>query len=1045
MHNIAVLLDLDNIKPKLATIEEICLSHGKLVDRRAFSNTPAVLAAYGGSFRQFAYRFELTPGLDPVSQEVDSLIERAALEIIANSEMQVKMIAVVSNDNGYARLFNSLKRRGIKTLAIGNQIGNKLRETADYIEVLNEVMRPTYVGIDLGTTNTVMAIANIAPMGQQWTAAAISVSVKDEYGSLVRKEIIPSSVRFNTKEQAEVGGHVKAQAYAFRDQTILAWKHDMGVSFDGQAFYYNLTSGKIAPEEAAAKVLAFCRDRLLQNREVQGAVITHPASYESDAIEATRRAAIIAGWQEEEVVLLPEPHAALYDFLHRLQKGEIPQTFDIHQPNNLLVYDLGGGTLDVTLHCVQWQGISNQFTIRDLAVGSRTRVGGDTVDRLIAEYILNNFPGAAKLSVADQKKLGYELRIYAEKFKKMWGAEYAESADKQDFKAAFQGNFLEGEFPIRYYITTERMREILAPLLCENINLEILENLAVDRAFDEPPFTDEFNSFVVPVLEILLKVKQRTGTLPKVDTVLLNGGMTYFPAVRDRLQKLFKNTPIIDDGDPDLAVARGAALFAAGAQGAGNGQRVNPTNIYLEVNEDGENKLTLIVAQGQTYPYHTIFKEKFKLPDANSGYLKFKAWVGMGTKPNHNTTLQRLRQVPIEKLIEAKLTPGSRLDVEVEYTFDERLLLALIAKDGSRFQLEVSTDNDINLSPLKSPATAVKNIELSSIIPSIPRTRTGRQIPTGIPIKFTEWEMLASRLHKDWNNRGLWQHYRELENQTLAASNRSQIIGEFLKWLETNDIMMSSQGHTKIKLAVRVLSSLFQTFDSMDIKSKELEKKFEQWIKRKFDNGLAKISNDLLTYMAETPGKLLWLNWDDYLIQAFSAHQRQRQALVFFNSLAKCGRPSYRNLSVLHDVIKNSSHLGQQEKAVWALARLLSPGQPQEYAAHFIDVERAAKLSLEQLYNYSIQPQVAVNFISCLSQCVAWQSKGANLKPQILEEVKRLPKSNLPVLATLPKFPQIENTFYRKLSLLPKMLALDTASPEEIDQIQELLLEVVKE
>jgi len=135
-----------------------------------------------------------------------------------------------------------------------------------------------------------MALANVNLMTKQWTAAA--VAVRDEQGSLVTNDIIPSAVRFNGQTEAEVGGYVKAQAYAFRDQTILAWKHDMGRSIDGKQFAYDLTSGKVFPEEAAAKVLAFCRDKLIQKYgSVQGAVITHPASYESDAIEATRSSA----------------------------------------------------------------------------------------------------------------------------------------------------------------------------------------------------------------------------------------------------------------------------------------------------------------------------------------------------------------------------------------------------------------------------------------------------------------------------------------------------------------------------------------------------------------------------------------------------------------------------------------------------------------------------------------------------------------------------------------------------------------------------------
>lgn len=1053
---IAVLLDLDNIKPKLTNIETICQSYGQLVERRAFSNTPAVLAAYGGAFRQFEYRFELTPGLNYVSQEVDHLIEKTACEILANTALGIKLIAIVSNDNGYASLFKKLKTKGIKTLVIGNQIGNQLRETADYVELLNEVMRPTYVGIDLGTTNTVMALANLSLMSQQWTAAAVEVSVKDEQGSLIKNSIISSSVRFSSSKETEIGGHIRAQAYAFRDQTILAWKHKMGCSKDGKPFYYELSSGKIAPEEAAAKVLAFCREKLLaKHGEVQGAVITHPASYESDAIEATRKAAVLAGWQEEEVVLLPEPQAALYDFLYRLQKGELYPPFNINEPSNILVYDLGGGTLDVTLHKVQWNSGANRFLIQDIAVGSRTRIGGDTIDQSISEYILKNSPDYQKLSEAEQKKLSYDLPIYAEKFKKAWGAEYADAANKETFKYAFQGTFLDSQFPIRYYITAERMREILAPLLCEDLSLADVQRMNPETAFDQPPFTDRLNTLVVPVLEVLLKAKQSTGQIPKIDAVLLNGGMTYFPPIRERLAKLLTNTPIIEDGNPDLAVARGAALFAAGALKPGEG--VNPTNIYLEISEEGQKKLNLLVAQGQKYPYKTTVNN-LKLPDTNSGYISFKAWVGMGTQPNVNTTLQRLRQVPIQNILQANLQPGCLLDLEVEYTFDERLLLSLVSRqgNGSRFKLEVTSDSTSDIIPPEKPASYSDSPPVALAIPSIPRHRTSTPITPGLRIEFKQWEGLATTLNTNWTNGGVHWKRQELVRKTALADNRTQLIGSLIDWLTRGDILTSSSStlvQIQTLLAVMALSNIFQSLASNDPNSASLEKTFEQWIKRKFETGIktylanfhnAQIRNDLLSNIAETPGKLLWSGFDTYLIQAFQSYQDEARALVFLNSLAKAGLPTNNRLAVLHNVIKNGKHLGQREKAAWALGRLISPGQPEGWKATFTDVERAATLALDQLCSGENEPQVAQNLLGCLSQCIAWHTTGTRLSPQICNRVRILPDTPLAVDSKLSNFPHIEKLFEERLHLLPKMIDFEKASSQDISQMEEWLLESVK-
>lgn len=1040
MNNSAVLLDLDNIKPQLSEIETICAEYGVLIERRAFCNTPAVLTAYGNAFREFNYRFELTPGLAPVPQEVDHLIIQTALELIENSKFDIKLVAIVSNDNGYARLFRELKSKGIKTLVIGNQIGNQLRETADHVRLLQGIIQPICIGIDLGTTNTVIARANLNLVTQQWTASEISISIRNEQGALSNQSMIPSNVRLNSKTESEVGQHIKAQYYAFSDQTILAWKHNMGVSIDNKSFTYELSSGKFLPEEAASKILLYCRNELIKrSNQMQGVVITHPASYESDAIEATRNAAILAGWQEGEIVLLAEPQAALYDFLYRIQKGELHQVFDLNKPCNILVYDLGGGTLDVTLHNIQWNQSKAEFMIQDLAIGSRTRIGGDVVDQLIADYILQNAPNVKTLAEGERKKLRYELEVYAEKFKKLWGTEYGYSSQKHNFQYSFQGGFLNGDCPILYYISSKKMQDILSPLLCEDLSLDLIETLNPDTAFNESPFTDRFDTLVVPILEVLLKAKQNLGKVPAIDFILLNGGMTYFPPIKERLAQLFGEVPLLEEGQPDLAVARGAALYAAGALKSVD--RINPTNIYLEVSEKGENSLRLLIKQGQKYPYKTIFKE-FKLPNQESGYLGFNIWVGMGNKPNINTKLQRKRQVNLEEVKQANLSPGCSIDLEVEYTFDERLLLTLISESGGRFQLEVGSENSLITESKKTDNGRDQPVSDQAVIhiPPIDRKRIGQSIVPGVRVQFKQWEALANSLKNNLNNGHIQDQFRELRNKTKTCENRQEIINNLLGWLEAGQILALYPSEIKSLIAVRGLTEIFETINTDESLASGLETRYQQWIKQKFAQGLYQLSNILFTDIAETPGKLLWLGFDQHLTTAFQGSRKQPQALSFLNSLAKCGKPTENNLYILHDVIKNSIHIGQREKAAWALGRLMSPGQPEAWQPQLKDVEKAAKLALNQLFNFENKPQVATNLLGCLYLCILWKTKGLILNDEIYQGVEQLPKRRLAVDTQIQSYPQIQENFEKRLNLLPKLLNSDL-STDDITTIEIILLE----
>ena len=297
------------------------------------------------------------------------------------------------------------------------------------------------------------------------------------------------------------------------------------------------------------------------------------------------------------------------------------------------------------------------------------------------------------------------MRIYAEKFKQVWGAEYIFSQDKEEFKLPFEYVALDGNFSIFYSINYRQMQEALKDLLCLDIKPELIDKLDPKTAFDESPFTDRRDTFVVPVLDVLLKAKDTLGKLPKIDAILLNGGMTYFPLVTERLERLLPGTLILSQGDPDLAVARGAALYASGTLGDESG--INPTNIWLEVKDSNteESQLELLISQGQKYPYRTTLNG-FRLPMMEKGRIGFNTWVGQGSKPNQNTTLQLTRYVNVKKIRAANIQPGDYLNLEVKYTFDERLWLTLVHRDRKLELIEIMFNfkdaNDVDKGDLKT-------------------------------------------------------------------------------------------------------------------------------------------------------------------------------------------------------------------------------------------------------------------------------------------------------------------------------------------------------
>lgn len=1056
---LAVLLDLDNLKPRLESLESLLERHGQTVYRRAFANSPAVMASYGSDFRRFNYRCEIVPGQPALPEEVDQLIFRTADEIANNPSLGVKVLAVVSNDNGYAALFERLRRRGIRTIAIGTNVGLRLREAAHAVEQLDELLRPLYLGIDLGTTNTVVAIASRTQETAAWTAAVQELPLPDEQGWLQARPLIPSAVRF-APDQTVVGGMARAQAAAWRDSTILDWKHQIGTARLGEPFAYELPapqnsrisahpwaeqyskSGRVLPEEAAAALLQTCRDQLLeQGRQVRGIVLTHPASYEVDAVEATRRAALLSGWKEDEVVLLPEPHAALYDFLQRAQAGDIALDQDLSQPTNLVVYDLGGGTLDVSLHEVCWNSDRRRYDIRDLAVGSRTRVGGDLVDDLFASYMLEYHPEIRRLQEEDRERARIELRLYAEKFKKMWGSQYAAAPNRENLKLPFQTQLLEGRLPVRVPMDVETIRRILEPVLCPDLSLADVQPMDPSTAFDDPPFTDRLNTFVVPVLELLLKARQNMGEIPRLDGVLLNGGMTLFPLVRERLKTLFGAVPLLTHGHPDHAVGRGAALFAAGAQGK-RAIRVNPTHISLEVQEEGRPVLRRLVAQGQAFPHSTTI-QGMRLPAAERGELLFRIWVGMGNRPGQNTSLQRFRRVDLARLQEAGLAPGSEVNLQVDLSFEERLALTLQdPRSSARFQLEVREREEpsgpeprpASLPGGGAPTPASTTSGLLHLLPSIERSR-GFRPAEGPPVDIGSLRAVAGSLARFPNDGPIQTRLRQLVVASAVASNRLGLADSLLSWLSGSGHRASAQLH----VALCVLPAILEA----EATGSQAEDQFMAWVKGRYHLGLQETPNQVRTPLAEIPGRLLWEGWEELLMEGFNELPNQGLAQSFLNAMGKCCRPTPKVLEFLRRH-SEARVLAVREKACWALARLNSPGQPPEYRVTPEQGLSLCTLALNRLEATEEDPRTLLSLTACLFQGLSWTLRGATPSPEVTRRVQNLRMTRLRAYPRLGQFQQIRNEVQKRIELLPSLLAPARLTESEQEVVKGYLLEVAR-
>lgn len=370
------------------------------------------------------------------------------------------------------------------------------------------------IGIDLGTTNSLVAyVRNEKPVA----IADCDLEV-----------LVPSVVTYLPRGEAVVGRRAKLLAAEYPRDTIVSVKRFMGRGADDPetrrlgpyAFVdpkpgepntvrFNVDGNRVVtPVEVSAEILSALKQQAEDElRHVGGAVITVPAYFDDAQRQATKDAARLAGL--EVLRLLNEPTAAALAYgLEKKQNG----TF--------VVYDLGGGTFDVTVLVLD-DGV---FQVR--STGGDSALGGDDMDRAIAHELL------ASLGFDDKRQTPQLVRLVLDEARK---AKHALTTDES----------VEAEVPgyKKVTITRARFEEMIKPILDRT-------GVAVRRALKDAG----------------LKADQ-------LDGVILVGGATRVPAVRRYVAQIFGKEPLADI-DPDQVVALGAAVQADLLAGEGRSDEV---------------------------------------------------------------------------------------------------------------------------------------------------------------------------------------------------------------------------------------------------------------------------------------------------------------------------------------------------------------------------------------------------------------------------------------------------------------------------------------
>ena len=459
------------------------------------------------------------------------------------------------------------------------------------------------IGIDLGTTNSCVAVME----------GGKPVVITNAEGM----RTTPSVVAFTKTGERVVGEPAKRQAVTNADKTISSIKREMGTDYK-----VTIDDKKYSPQEISAMILQKLKSDAENylGEKVTEAVITVPAYFNDAQRQATKDAGKIAGLDVKRIINEPTAAALSYGL-------------DNEQEQKIMVYDLGGGTFDVSIIEI------GEGVIEVLATAGDNKLGGDDFDNAVTQYMLDEFKKAEGIDLSSDKMAMQRLKEAAEKAKKELS-----SAMTTNINLPFITANQDGPKHFDMNLTRAKFDELTADL--------------VDRT-------------KVPVQTAL---EDAGLTAADLDKVLLVGGSTRIIAVQEEVKRLTGKEPF-KGINPDECVAIGASIQGgklAGDAGAGEILLLDVTPLTLSIETMG-GIATHLIERNTTIP--TKKSQIFSTAQDNQDAVDINVVQGERQFAKDNKSLGRFRLDGI--------APARRgvPQIEVSFDIDANGIVNVSAKD----------------------------------------------------------------------------------------------------------------------------------------------------------------------------------------------------------------------------------------------------------------------------------------------------------------------------------------------------------------------------